>query len=484
MKVLKDILYRVPIQGVVGSTGITVAQIAFDSRQIGLNDAFVALRGTIVDGHNFIKQACDQGAIAIICEELPQNIINGITYVTVADASEALAYMADNFYEHPSSELTLVGVTGTNGKTTVATLLYDLFMALGHRAGLLSTVVNRIGVAAFPATHTTADPLTINNYLRQMVDQGVTHCFMEVSSHGIDQNRTLGLAFSGGIFTNLSHDHLDYHKDFKTYRDVKKRLFDQLPRTAFALVNQDDKNGSVMLQNTKATKVTYAQKSLADYKVSILERQLSGQLIKINQQEVWVKLIGGFNAYNVLAIYACADLLGQPQLESLKALSTLESVSGRFQYIISSSGVTAIVDYAHTPDALDNVLSTIDGLRSGNESLITVVGCGGDRDPDKRPKMAAIATQWSSKVVFTNDNPRGEDPQAILQAMVAGVPAQDFKKYVVIADRAQAIKAAVQMAAPNDIILIAGKGHETYQEIRGQRFDFNDLQIVTDLLTH
>ena len=292
------------------------------------------------------------------------------------------------------------------------------------------------------------------------------------------------MAFSGGIFTNLSHDHLDYHKDFKTYRDVKKRLFDQLPRTAFALVNQDDKNGSVMLQNTKATKVTYAQKSLADYKVSILERQLSGQLIKINQQEVWVKLIGGFNAYNVLAIYACADLLGQPQLESLKALSTLESVSGRFQYIISSSGVTAIVDYAHTPDALDNVLSTIDGLRSGNESLITVVGCGGDRDPDKRPKMAAIATQWSSKVVFTNDNPRGEDPQAILQAMVAGVPAQDFKKYVVIADRAQAIMAAVQMAAPNDIILIAGKGHETYQEIRGQRFDFNDLQIVTDLLTH
>lgn len=484
MKLLKDLLYRVPIQGVVGATGITVAEICFDSRKVDLNDVFVAVRGTMVDGHHYIKQACDQGAIAIICEELPQHIINGITYVTVTDATQAMAYMADNFYDHPSAALTLVGVTGTNGKTTVATLLYDLFTKLGHQTGLLSTVVNRIGAIERPATHTTPDSLTINKLLRTMLDHDVTHCFMEASSHGIDQNRTLGLTFAGGIFTNLSHDHLDYHHDFKSYRDVKKRLFDQLPQSAFALVNLDDKNGAVMLQNTKASKVTYAQKSLADYKVNVLERQLSGQLIKINQQEVWVKLIGAFNAYNLLAIYACADLLKQPGRETLRVLSTLESVSGRFQYFISSTGVTAIVDYAHTPDALDNVLSTINDLRTGNESLITVVGCGGDRDPEKRPKMGAIAASWSSKVIFTNDNPRNEDPQLILQAIEAGVAAQDFKKYVVIADRAQAIKTAVQMAAPKDIILIAGKGHETYQEIKGQRFDFNDLEIVTDLLTN
>lgn len=482
MTLLKDILYRVGLEQVVGSTAVGVRGVEFNSRHVALNDVFVAIKGSLVDGHQFIKQACDQGAVAIVCEQLPDLIVNGITYVKVRDTSEALAYIADNYYQQPSRELILVGVTGTNGKTTVATLLHQLYTKMGYGAGLLSTVENKIGSTIMPATHTTPDSLTINKLLRAMVDAGLTHCFMEVSSHGIDQNRTLGLDFDGGVFTNLTHDHLDYHKDFKTYRNVKKRFFDGLNPQAFALTNQDDKNGSYMLQNTKARVQTYAQKSLADFKVQVLEQQISGQLLKINGQEVWVKLIGGFNAYNLLAIYACAELLGADPMNILQQISTLESVSGRFQYYVAPNGVTAIVDYAHTPDALENVLGTIAGLRTGNETLITVVGCGGDRDRTKRPKMAAVATHWSNKVIFTSDNPRSESPEEIIAQMEAGVPAHEFKKFVSITDRRQAIKTAVQMAKPGDLILIAGKGHETYQEIAEVRHDFDDYKTATEFL--
>ena len=482
MILLKDILYRVAIEQVVGSTAVAVRNVAFDSRRVALNDVFVAIKGTLSDGHHFIKQACDQGAIAIICEQLPEMIINGITYVQVRDTSEALAYIADNYYEQPAKDLVLVGVTGTNGKTTVATLLHQLFTKMGYATGLLSTVENKIGHEIIPSTHTTPDSLTINRFLRKMVDAGLTHCFMEVSSHGIDQNRTLALDFDGGIFTNLTHDHLDYHKDFKTYRDVKKRFFDGLKPQAFALTNQDDKNGGFMLQNTKARVQTYAQKSLADFKVQVLEQQISGQLLKIDGHEVWVKLIGGFNAYNLLAIYACATLLEADPISVLQQISTLESVSGRFQYYVAPNGVTAIVDYAHTPDALENVLGTIAGIRTGNETLITVVGCGGDRDKTKRPKMASVATHWSNKVIFTSDNPRSEPAEEIIAQMEAGVPAHEFKKFVSIADRRQAIKTAVQMAESGDLILIAGKGHETYQEISGVRHDFDDYKIASEFL--
>jgi len=482
MILLKDILYRVGLEQVIGSTGVDVRGIEFDSRRVALNDVFVAIKGSVVDGHKFIKQACDQGAVAIVCEELPDLIINGITYVKVSDANMALAYMADNFYQQPSKELVLVGVTGTNGKTTVATLLHQLFTKMGYGVGLLSTVENKIGNTVLPATHTTPDSVTINRLLRAMVDAGLTHCFMEVSSHGIDQNRTLGLDFDGGVFTNLTHDHLDYHKDFKTYRNVKKHFFDGLKKEAFALTNQDDKNGAYMLQNTQARVQTYAQKSLADYKVQVLEQQISGQLLKINGQELWVKLIGGFNAYNLLAIYASAELLGADSMNILQQISTLESVSGRFQYYVAPNGVTAIVDYAHTPDALENVLGTIADLRTGNETLITVVGCGGDRDTTKRPKMAAVATHWSNKVIFTSDNPRSESPESIIAQMEAGVPAHEYKKFISITDRRQAIKTAVQLANSGDLILIAGKGHETYQEIAGMRHDFDDYKIAMDFL--
>lgn len=482
MILLKDILYRVGLEQVIGSTAVDVRGIEFDSRHVALNDVFVAIKGSVVDGHEFIKQACDQGAVAIVCEELPELIINGITYVKVSDANMALAYMADNFYQQPSKELVLVGVTGTNGKTTVATLLHQLFTKMGYGVGLLSTVENKIGNTVLAATHTTPDSVTINRLLRAMVDAGLTHCFMEVSSHGIDQNRTLGLDFDGGVFTNLTHDHLDYHKDFKTYRNVKKQFFDGLKKEAFALTNQDDKNGAYMLQNTQARVQTYAQKSLADYKVQVLEQQISGQLLKINGQELWVKLIGGFNAYNLLAIYASAELLGADPMNVLQQISTLESVSGRFQYYVAPNGVTAIVDYAHTPDALENVLGTIADLRTGNETLITVIGCGGDRDTTKRPKMAAVATHWSNKVIFTSDNPRSESPEAIIAQMEAGVPAHEYKKFISITDRRQAIKTAVQLANSGDLILIAGKGHETYQEIAGVRHDFDDYKIAMDFL--
>ena len=482
MKALKDILYKVTINAVTGSTSVMINNITFDSRTVKDGDVFVAISGTIVDGHKYIDKAVSLGAKTVICEVLPEELKDGVTYVEVENSKQALAYMASNFYGNPSENLKLVGVTGTNGKTTVTSLLYQLFKKAGYKVGLLSTVKVMVDDKMYDATHTTPDSLSINKYLQLMNDEGVEYCFMEVSSHGIHQSRTEGLHFEGGIFTNLSHDHLDYHKTFAEYRDVKKSFFDQLPKSAFVLVNIDDKNGLVMLQNTKAKKYTYALKSYADYKAQILENQFSGLLLKLNENEVWTKLIGNFNAYNILAIYATADLLGLETVENLRLISELESVSGRFQYLVSDDKITAIVDYAHTPDALKNVLETINSIRTKNEELITVVGCGGDRDTTKRPKMGHIASALSTKVIFTSDNPRSEDPAAIIEQIEAGVEPQNYKKIVSIIDRKQAIKTACQLANSNDIILIAGKGHEAYQEIKGVRTEFDDYKIVNELL--
>ena len=482
MMVLRDILYKVTINAVVGSTGVSISTLQFDSRKVKKGQAFVAIRGLMADGHDYIEKALSLGAIAIICEKMPNKVVEGITYVEVEDTSSALAIMASNFFEVPSENLKLIGVTGTNGKTTVASLLYQLFKKAGYKVGLLSTVKILVDNEEFKATHTTPDSIAINKYLKQMNDAGVEFCFMEVSSHGIHQKRTQGLYFTGGIFTNLSHDHLDYHRTFAEYRDVKKRFFDQLPAKSFALSNIDDKNGLYMLQNTKARKYTYALKGYADYKAQILENQLGGLLLKLNDSEVWTRLIGSFNAYNVLAIYATAELLGLDKVEVLRLISELSSVSGRFQYLISDEKITAIVDYAHTPDALKNVLETINSIRTKNEELITVIGCGGDRDKSKRPKMGHIASALSTKVIFTSDNPRSETPEAIIEDIERGVEPQNFKKTISITDRKQAIKAACQMASANDIILIAGKGHETYQEIKGERFDFDDYKIVEEFL--
>ena len=482
MKTLKDILYKVSIEAVKGSTDATINKIEFDSRKVELNDVFVAIRGTISNGHDFIEKALNQGAAVIVCDTFPDVIVNGVTYIQVKDTNLALAFLASNYYENPSQNLKLVGITGTNGKTTIASLLYQLFKKAGYKVGLLSTVKILVDEEEFPATHTTPDSLSINHYLSEMNKVGVEFCFMEVSSHGIHQKRTEGLIFSGGIFTNLSHDHLDYHSSFAEYRDVKKSFFDHLPKSAFVLTNVDDKNGNLMLQNTKAKKLTYALKSYADYKASILENQLNGLLLKINGNEVWVKLIGTFNAYNLLAIYGSAVELGLDSLEVLRLLSELESVSGRFQFIVSNDKITAIVDYAHTPDALENVLGTINDIRTKNEQLITVVGCGGNRDKTKRPIMANIASSMSNKVILTSDNPRDEDPTDILMDMEKGVEPQNHRKTLSILDRKQAIKVACQLAKPNDIILIAGKGHETYQEIRGVRHHFDDMETVKELL--
>lgn len=482
MKILKDILYKVAIESVTGSTEIDIHKIDFDSRKIEENDVFVAIRGSLSDGHDYINKAIQLGAVAIICDTLPSTIEKGITYIKVKDTNTALAFMAANYFGNPSEKLKLVGVTGTNGKTTIASLLFQLFEKAGFKVGLLSTVKIMVDQTEYKATHTTPDSITINHYLNEMIEAGVTHCFMEVSSHGIHQKRTEALHFVGGIFTNLSHDHLDYHPTFAEYRDVKKSFFDSLPKTAFALSNVDDKNGPVMLQNTVARKFTYALKSYADFKATILESQLSGLLLKVNDNEVWVKLIGTFNAYNVLAIYGTAVELGMDSLEALRLLSDLESVSGRFQYIVSTGNITAIVDYAHTPDALDNVLKTINDIRTKNEQLISVVGCGGNRDKTKRPIMAKIATDLSDKAILTSDNPRNEDPEVILDEMEKGVEAHNYKKLLRITDRKQAIKTACQLAQPNDIILIAGKGHETYQEIYGVRHHFDDMETVKEIL--
>ena len=478
MKLLKDILYGVSLAAVSGDTNVMINHLHFDSRKVEMDDVFVAIKGLITDGHNYIQKAIDQGAKAIVCETLPELLVNGVTYLEVDNGNKALAIMASNFYDNPSKNLKLVGVTGTNGKTTVSTLLYSLFKKAGYKVGLISTIKIMVDETEYATSHTTPDAMTINKHLHLMNEEGVEYCFMEVSSHGIHQKRAEGLQFEGAIFTNLSHDHLDYHKTFADYRDTKKQLFDGLSKTAFALTNFDDKNGMVMLQNTKAKKYTYALKSFADYRGQILENQLNGQLLKIDDNELWSKLIGDFNAYNLLAIYATADILGLEKLEILRLISELENVDGRFQYFISKEKITAIVDYAHTPDALKNVLITINALRTGNENVITVVGCGGDRDKSKRPVMGHIASEMSNQAIFTSDNPRTESPDVIIEEMEAGVEPQNVKKILAIENRKQAIKTACKLASANDIILVAGKGHENYQETNGKRIDFDDFKEV------
>ena len=482
MKQLNDILKNVEVLDQIGSSNVSIQKIDFDSRLASHGSLFVAQKGVAFDGHTFIDRAIGAGAVAVVCEDLPEKRDGNITYIVVEDTHLALAKMAANFYGNPSTKLKLIGVTGTNGKTTIATLLYELFSNAGYKAGLLSTIKILIAGDARQATHTTPDSLMINRMLFEMVEAGVSHCFMEVSSHGIDQKRTAGLEFDGGIFTNLSHDHLDYHKDFITYRDVKKSFFDNLSETAFALVNLDDRNGQIMLQNTKARKVSYALKTMADYKAKILESEFSGMFLSINTNEVWTKLIGRFNAYNLLAVYGVARLLGMDTDEALIRMSELQSVDGRFQHFTASSGKTVVIDYAHTPDALQNVLESIIDIKSKNQQIITVVGCGGDRDKAKRPLMGKIAAQLSAQVIFTSDNPRYEDPARIIEDMEAGLTEAQFQQALSIIDRSQAIRTAVKIAKPEDIILIAGKGHENYQEIHGERSYFDDFETVTNIL--
>ena len=477
---LKDLLYKVNILSTKGNTEATVNHITFDSRTAKENSIFFAIVGQINNGHDYIPQVIKNGCKIIIASEEIETP-NDCCVITVQDTHTSLAIIASNFFGNPSKELNLIGITGTNGKTTIATLLYQLFTDLGYQTGLLSTVVNKICDKEIPATHTTPDPIRLNGLLREMADEGCSHCFMEVSSHAIDQKRTEGLDFNGGVFTNITHDHLDYHKTFKEYLNVKKSFFDNLSKSAFALTNSDDRNGLVILQNTAARKVSYAMKSMADYKVKVIENQFSGLVLNINQKEVWTKLIGDFNAYNLLAVFAVTQELEVDETEALTAISQLNSVEGRFQYLRSDSGITAIVDYAHTPDALKNVLKTISSIRTRNEIVYTVVGCGGDRDREKRPVMAEIACQLSDKVILTSDNPRSEDPNAIIDEMMEGVDGVNFKKTLSIVDRKQAIKTAISMAETNDIILIAGKGHEKYQDINGTKHHFDDFETIKEL---
>ena len=482
MKLLKDILYKVRLVGVIGSTKSSVSSIAFDSRKIERNGLFVATRGTSVDGHQYIDTAIEAGAKAIVCETMPENILSGITYIQVENSNQALGLIAANFYDNPSSKLKLIGVTGTNGKTTTTSLLFDLFQKLGYKVGLISTVVYKIGEKEIKSTHTTPDAIRLNELFAQMVEEGCEFCFMEVSSHAIHQGRIEGIEFAGGVFTNITHDHLDYHHSFKEYLGVKKAFFDGLSKDAFAITNADDKNGRVMMQNTKAEVITVARKTEADYRVKVIENQFSGLQLTINGTEVWVKLIGDFNAYNLVSVYAVAKQLHEDELEILTQMSLLNNVEGRFEYIKTPGNVIAIVDYAHTPDALKNVLKTIANIRTGNEKVITVVGCGGDRDKTKRPLMANIACKLSDKVILTSDNPRTENPVTILEEMQAGVEPLDYKKTLTITDRKEAIKTASALAEENDIILVAGKGHENYQEINGERFPFDDLEILSETL--
>jgi len=482
MRELKDILYKVNITSASGDMGIVVDGIAFDSRKVKKGFLFVAVKGTQSDGHSFIASAIQKGAIAVVSEKLPETLIEGVTFVTVKNSSKALGVMASNFYHNPSAKLKLVGVTGTNGKTTVATLLYKLFGSLGYSVGLLSTVENRIKEEVLIATHTTPDPIQINELLVKMLSVGCTHCFMEVSSHAVDQGRVEGLNFTGGVFTNISHDHLDYHRTFESYIRAKKGFFDELPSDAFALVNLDDKRGMVMLQNTKASKRTYALKKMADFKAKVMTNSIEGLELEIENRTVWFKLIGDFNAYNLLSVYATAILLGEDPESVLMRLSALSGAAGRFELIMPGSKFTAIVDYSHTPDALKNVLETIAQFRTGQEQVISVVGCGGDRDKMKRPLMAAIACKYSNKAIFTSDNPRSEDPMEIIKDMQKGVGAADAKKTLVIVDREEAIKTACMMANEKDIILVAGKGHETYQEIKGVKYPFDDKEVLVRML--
>ena len=480
MKLLSDILYKAGITQVLGSTNVAIVNVCFDSRKIVKDSLFVAVKGTEVDGHEYISRSIANGAIAVVCEELPSEIDPKITYVQVSNSSAALGSIASNYYDNPSAELKLVGITGTNGKTTTATLLYDLFRKMAYKTGLLSTVTNKIDNKELASTHTTPDALTINKLLRQMVAANCTHCFMEVSSHSIVQNRISGLNFSGGVFTNISHEHLDYHKTFDEYIKAKKYFFDELGSDAFALSNKDDKQGKVMLQNTKAKKNTFSLYSVADYKCKVVENQFSGLLLNIDDNEVWTKLLGEFNAYNVMVCYAVALLLGMDKMNVLTTLSSLDAVEGRFDCMKSMQGVTCIVDYAHTPDALENILDTINNMRSGSETLITVMGCGGDRDVEKRPEMARIATRKSDKVIITSDNPRSENPDSIISDMQKGVEPSNDAKVLAISNRKEAIKTACALAEKGDIVLVAGKGHEKYQEINGERIPFDDKEVLAE----
>jgi len=481
MTLLQDILFGVSLREVIGSTQISITDIQIDSRKVQHGTIFVAIKGLQVDGHAFIETAIQKGATAIMCEHLPSLLQEGITYIVVVNAQESAAVMSHHFYDNPSTKLKLVGVTGTNGKTTVATLLFKLFKGLGYTCGLISTVENHIGDTIVPATHTTPDPIQLNALLQKMVAAGCSHVFMEVSSHAVHQHRITGLQFVGAAFTNITHDHLDYHKTFEAYLDAKKAFFDNLPSSAFALTNLDDKNGAQMLVDTKAKKLTYALHAPANFKGKILENQLNGLVLLVNEIEVHCRLIGTFNAYNFLAVYGIAIELGETSQAVLTVLSALTGAEGRFDYIISADQVIGIVDYAHTPDALENVLTTIAKLRKGNEQVITVVGCGGDRDKTKRPIMAQVACDLSTKVFLTSDNPRSEDPNDIIKDMEQGLSSSAKRKYINIVDRKEAIKAAVSFAQPGDIILVAGKGHEKYQDIKGVKYDFDDKKILQEL---
>ena len=478
--ILSEILYKVSLQAVAGKTDIDITDIVFDSRKTQKGSLFVAISGTQVDGHNFISTAIEQGASAILCERLPETLNEEITYLKVENSAKAMGFAAANFYQHPSKKLKLIGVTGTNGKTSIVTLLFRLFRRLGYRCGLLSTVQNQIDDDIIPSTHTTPDSVKVNELLADMVRKGVSYCFMEVSSHAVVQERITGLYFKGGIFTNLTHDHLDFHGTVDNYIKAKKGFFDQLPASAFALVNTDDKVGKIMLQNTTARKETYSLKNIGTFKGKVLACGLLGLQMEVDNKEVWFKLIGSFNAYNLLGVYGAAMLLGEDSDEVLTQLSDVQPPAGRFEQVVSRNNIVGIVDYAHTPDALKNVLETIVDLREGNQRIITVVGCGGNRDTTKRPIMAEIACKFSDKVILTSDNPRNEDPADILEQMQKGVPAIHFKKAHTIEDRHEAILAAVSMAKPEDIILIAGKGHEKYQEIKGVKHHFDDKEVLRE----
>ena len=482
MKAVREILYKVNINKVIGDTGTLIRNVVSDSREVIGKDLYVAIDGVNVNGHKFINSAIKKGAICIVCEVLPEKLHEGVLYVLVKSTRESIGIISSNYFSNPSSKLKLIGVTGTNGKTTIVTLLYSLYKTAGLKAGLISTVINYVDGKEIDSTQTTPDSLTINKLLHQMVEEGIQYCFMEISSHGIEQRRISGLEFAGGIFSNLTHDHLDYHNSFEDYRDVKKDFFDNLPNTAFSLINKDDKNGKYMVQNTKSRIFTYGLKTYADYKIKILEFSLEGMLLKINESEFWSNLSGRFNAYNLLAVFSTASILGMPFSETLQLMSMLKNVKGRFEYL-KLNNITAIVDYAHTPDALKNIINSINEIKTNKESLITIIGCGGNRDKSKRPVMGDIASSLSSKVIFTSDNPRNESPEEIIQDMLSGVMPLNSVKTISITNRKEAIKTACQLAKSNDIILIAGKGHEKFQEINDKKHLFDDYKVVKECLT-
>lgn len=482
MKILKEILKNVEVLKLVGNDSVLIHNIVFDSRKVTNEDLFVALRGTVSDGHSYIEQVVKSGVKAILCEKLPENYNTNITYILVKDTSYALGFIASNYFDNPSSKIKLVGVTGTNGKTTIATTLYRLFKKLGYKVGLFSTVRNYINNQAIESTHTTPDSLQLNYLLSEMINDGCEFCFMEVSSHSVVQNRISGLTFTGGIFTNITHDHLDYHKTFEEYIKAKKLFFDNLSANAFALSNNDDKNGKVMLQNCLAKKHMYSVRTMSDFKCRVIDSDFVGTMLHYNGFEVFTNFVGNFNAYNILSVIATAELLNQNRQEVLTAVSSLFPVDGRFETFRFENGVTAIVDYAHTPDALINVIKTINTIRGGNGNLITVVGAGGNRDKTKRPVMAKVASELSNKVILTSDNPRNEKPEDILADMQKGVEPHNSRKVITISDRKEAIKTACMLAVKNDIILIAGKGHETYQEVNGVKHHFDDKEVVKEFL--